>query len=158
MPRITTFLAYQDGADDAAKHYVSIFPSSKIVSTSYYQVDVGGKKKGDVMTVEFELDGQRFVALNGGEYFKFTDGVSLQVDVTTQKEVDDYTRKLVEGGGEEGPCGWLKDRWGLSWQITPKILIELIGDKDRVKAQRVMEAMMKMKRIDIDALKRAYQG
>jgi predicted 3-demethylubiquinone-9 3-methyltransferase (glyoxalase superfamily) len=158
MPRITTFLGYDDGADEAVKHYVSIFPNSKILNTSYYKVDVGGRTKGDVLTVEFELDGQRFVALNGGPHFKFTDGISLQIDVTTQKEVDDYTRRLTEGGGEEGPCGWLKDRWGLSWQVTPKILIELMGDKDPAKATRVMQAMMQMKRIDIDAIKRAYQG
>jgi len=158
MPRIRTFLTYQDHIEEAVKHYVSIFPNSKILSTSHYKTDAPGKKKGEVMTVEFELEGQRYVALNGGEHFKFTDAVSLAIEVTTQKEVDHYTAKLTEGGGEEGPCGWLKDRWGLSWQVTPKILIELLGDKDPVKAQRVMQAMMQMKRIDIEALKRAYQG
>ena len=158
MPRITTFLTYQDHVEEAVNHYISIFPNSKILSTSHYKTDAPGKKKGDVMTVEFELEGQRYVALNGGEHFKFTDAVSLQVDVTTQQEIDHYTAKLTEGGGEEGPCGWLKDRWGLSWQITPRILIELIGDKDPVKAQRAMQAMMKMKRIDIEALKRAHHG
>ena len=158
MPRITTFLTYQDHVEEAVKHYISIFPNSKILNTTRYATDAPFKKKGDVMTVEFELEGQRYVALNGGEHFKFTDAVSLSIEVTTQKEVDHYTAKLTEGGGEEGPCGWVKDRWGLSWQVTPKILSELIGDKDPVKSKRVMEAMMQMKRIDIEAIKRAYQG
>jgi predicted 3-demethylubiquinone-9 3-methyltransferase (glyoxalase superfamily) len=160
MPRITTFLTYQDHVEEAVKHYISIFPNSKILSTTHYKTDApdGSKKKGDVMTVEFELDGQRYVALNGGEHFKLTDAVSLMIEVNTQKEIDDYTRKLIEGGGEEVACGWVRDRWGLSWQVTPKILLEMIGDKDSVKAQRVMEAMMQMKRLDIEALKRAYQG
>jgi len=111
-----------------------------------------------VMTVEFELDGQRFIALNGGSHFKFSDAISLSIEAKNQAEVDEYTRRLTEGGGVEGPCGWVTDRFGVSWQVTPTILTELIGDKDPVKAKRVMEAMMKMTKIDIEALKRAYQG
>jgi len=111
--------------------------------------------KGTVMTVEFWREGQPFIALNGGEHFTFTDGVSLAISVDTQEEVDRLTDKLIEGGGEEGPCGWVKDRWGLSWQVTPKLLIDLISDKDPVKAKKAVDAMMKMKRINLPELKKA---
>jgi predicted 3-demethylubiquinone-9 3-methyltransferase (glyoxalase superfamily) len=107
------------------------------------------------MTIEFQLEGQPYIALNGGSHFKFTDAVSLSIECETQEEVDFLTEKLSEGGGEEGPCGWVKDRWGLSWQVTPKILVELMGSSDPVKANKAAQAMMKMKRIDIPALKKA---
>jgi predicted 3-demethylubiquinone-9 3-methyltransferase (glyoxalase superfamily) len=151
MAKITTFLAYDNGAEDAVNHYVSIFKDSKVGKKTYYG-DGMPMPKGTVMTVDFELEGQRYVAMNGGSYFKFTDAVSLSIEVDTQEEVNRLTDKLIEGGGEEGPCGWVKDRWGLSWQVTPKILIELINGPHRDKA---MAAMMKMKRIDIPTLKRA---
>jgi predicted 3-demethylubiquinone-9 3-methyltransferase (glyoxalase superfamily) len=155
MPTITTFLGYDNRAEEAANHYVSIFPNSKIVSVTRY-----GKgapmPEGTVLTIELELDGQRFVALNGDTYFgKFTDSMSLQISVDTQEEVDRYTDRLIEGGGEEGPCGWVKDRFGVSWQVTPKILTQLIAAPDKAKADRAMQAMMKMKRINIAALKQA---
>jgi predicted 3-demethylubiquinone-9 3-methyltransferase (glyoxalase superfamily) len=160
MSKITTFLTFESGAEDAVKHYTSIFKNSKIGKTTYYGAPPKNgpddmPPKGTVMTVDFELEGTPYVALNGGPHFKFTDAVSLSVSVDTQEEVDRLTEQLTAGGGEEGPCGWVKDRWGLSWQITPKILIELTTDKDPVKAKKAMEAMMKMKRIDIAELKRA---
>ena len=151
MAKITTFLAYDNGAEEAVNHYVSIFKDSKVGKKTHYG-DGMPLPKGTVMTVEFQIEGQTFVAMNGGPHFKFTDGISLSIEVETQEEVNRLTDKLIEGGGEEGPCGWVKDRWGLSWQVTPKILIELINGPHGTKA---MEAMMKMKRIDIPALKRA---
>jgi predicted 3-demethylubiquinone-9 3-methyltransferase (glyoxalase superfamily) len=157
MPKITTLLAYDDRAEEAAKFYVSIFKNSKIVKTSRYG-DAGPGPKGGVMTVEFQLDGQDFVALNGGPHFKFTEGVSLSVDCKTQAEVDEYSNKLSSGGGEQGPCGWVTDKFGLSWQVNPSILGQMLGDSDPAKAKRVMEAMLKMKKIDIEGLKKAYAG
>jgi predicted 3-demethylubiquinone-9 3-methyltransferase (glyoxalase superfamily) len=154
MAKITTFLSYDNGAEEAVNHYVSIFKDSKIGKKTYY-ADNMPLPKGTVMTIEFQLEGQPYIALNGGSHFQFTDGVSLAIEVDTQEEVDRLTEKLIEGGGEEGPCGWVKDRWGLSWQVTPKILIELISSPDKAKAQKALDAMMKMKRIDIPALKRA---
>jgi predicted 3-demethylubiquinone-9 3-methyltransferase (glyoxalase superfamily) len=156
MPRITTFLAYDDQAEEAAKFYVSVFKNSRIGSVTRYG-EAGPRPKGSVMTVVFELDGQKFVALNGGSHFKFTDGISLSVDCRTQEEVDTYWEKLSEGG-EPGPCGWLKDRFGLYWQINPTILSEMLSDPDPKKSKRVMEAMLKMKKISIEGLKRAYKG
>ena len=150
MPRITTLLAYDDQAEEAATFYVSIFKNSRIRSVTRYR-EAGPGPEGSVMTVVFELDGQEFVALNGGSHFKFTDGISLSVDCKTQEEIDTYWEKLSEGG-EPGPCGWLKDRFGLSWQINPTILSEMLSDP------RVMEAMLKMKKISIEGLKRAYEG
>src|SRR5688500_17222430 len=140
MPKITTFLTYDNRAQEAVNHYVSIFKKSKIVSTSRYGEGTPFPK-GTVMTIEFELEGQTYIALNGGSHFKFTDGVSLAIAVETQEEVDYFTDKLIEGGGEEGPCGWVKDRFGLSWQVNPRILIELVTSKDADKAQRAMAAM-----------------
>jgi predicted 3-demethylubiquinone-9 3-methyltransferase (glyoxalase superfamily) len=157
MPKITTFLAYDDKAEDAAKFYVSIFKNSKIVKTTLYG-DAGPGPKGSVMVVEFALDGQHFVALNGGPHFQFTDGVSLSVDCKNQAEVDEYSQKLSSGGGEVGPCGWIRDKFGLWWQVNPSILSEMISDPDPAKSKRVMEAMMKMKKIDIEGLKKAYAG
>lgn len=157
MPKITTFLAFDDRAEEAAKFYVSVFKNSKIVKTTRYG-DAGPGPKGGVMTVVFQLDGQEFVAMNGGPHFKFTDGISLSVNCKTQKEVDEYSDKLSSGGGEQGPCGWVTDKFGLSWQVNPAILSEMLDDSDPAKAKRVMEAMLKMKKIDIEGLKKAYAG
>jgi predicted 3-demethylubiquinone-9 3-methyltransferase (glyoxalase superfamily) len=156
MPKITTFLAYDDQAEEAAKLYVSVFKNSRIREVTRYG-DAGPGPKGSVMTVTFELDGQEFVAMNGGPHFEFSDGISLSVECKTQVEVDHYWEKLGEGG-EPGPCGWLKDKFGLSWQITPAILLEMIADRDPKRSQRVMEAMMRMGKISIEGLKRAYEG
>lgn len=155
MPRITPFLWFDTHAEEAAKFYVSIFKNSRIVSTSRYG-EAGPGPRGSVMTVAFELDGRGFIALNGGPQFKFTEAVSFSVDCETQAEVDELWEKLSRGG-EEGPCGWLKDKYGLSWQINPGILGKMLSDPDPQKSKRVMEAMLKMKRIDIDALKKAYE-
>lgn len=157
MPKITTFLTYEAQAEEAAKFYVSVFPNSKIKQITHYG-DAGPEPKGRVMTVTFELDGQEFVALNGGSHFKFSDGISLVVNCKTQEEVDRYSEQLSAGGGEVGPCGWLKDRFGVSWQITPTVLIEMTSDPDPVKAQRVFKAMLKMHKIVIADLQKAYAG
>ena len=154
MQRITTFLTYNTEAEDAARLYTSVFKNSKIVSTSRYG-DGAPAPKGSVMSVIFELDGQRFHALNGGPSFKFAEGISLFVSCETQAEIDEYTGKLTADGGAQGPCGWIKDRFGVSWQIVPSILGSLLGDKDQAKAGRVMQAMLKMKKLDIEALRRA---
>jgi len=156
MQKITPFLWFDTQAEEAAKFYASIFPNSRILKTARYG-EAGPGPKGSVMTVEFELDGQRMIALNGGPHFKFTEAISLSVDCRDQKEVDHYWSKLSQGG-QESMCGWLKDRYGLSWQVNPAILGELLADPDAKKAKRVMEAMLKMKKIDIAALKRAYEG
>jgi predicted 3-demethylubiquinone-9 3-methyltransferase (glyoxalase superfamily) len=153
MQKITPFLWFDTQAEEAAKFYVSVFPKSKILKTARYG-DAGPGPKGSVMTVEFELEGQRMIALNGGPVFRFTEAVSLVVDCRDQKEVDRYWTKLSQGG-EESMCGWLKDRYGLSWQITPTILGKLVSDPDPKKAKRAMEAMLKMRKIDIAALKAA---
>ena len=134
MPRITTFLAYDEQAEEAAKFYVSVFKNSRIRSVTRYG-EAGPGPKGSVMTVAFELDGQEFVALNGGSHFKFTDGISLSVDCKTQEEVDTYWEKLSEGG-EPGPCGWLKDRFGLYWQINPTILSDMQTGDQRISGRR----------------------
>ena|SRR5215471_1070764 len=153
MQKITPMLWFDFQAEDAAKFYVSIFPKSKILKTARYG-DGGPGPKGSVMTVEFELDGQRMIALNGGPVYKLTEAISLVVDCKDQKEVDHYWNKLSKGG-QEAMCGWLKDKYGLSWQVTPRILIELVSGPDKKKAKRVMEAMFKMRKIDIAALKAA---
>ena len=157
MQKITPFLWYDDKAEEAANFYVSIFKNSKVVSVARYG-EAGPGPKGSAMTVAFELDGQKFVALNGGPHFKFTEAVSFVVNCTSQEEVDYFWEKLLEGGGKESQCGWLKDKYGLSWQITPTILPELLQDKDPEKAKRVMQAMLKMVKIDIETLKRAAEG
>ena len=156
MQKITTFLWFDTQAEEAAKFYVSIFPKSKILKTARYG-DAGPGPKGSVMTVEFQLAGQRMIALNGGPMFKFTEAISLSVDCEDQKEVDRYWNKLSQGG-EQSMCGWLKDRYGLSWQINPTILGKLLSDRDARKAKRVMEAMLKMRKIDIAALKAAARN
>jgi len=155
MPKITPFLWFDNQAEEAANFYVSIFKNSKIVAATRYG-EAGPGPQGSVMTVVFQLDGQEFIALNGGPQFKFTEAISFSVDCKTQQEVDEYWEKLT-AGGEEGPCGWLKDKYGLSWQINPTILGELLQDKDAAKARRVMETMLKMKKIDISLLKQAYE-
>ncbi len=159
MQKITPFLWFDDEAEEAAKFYMSIFKNSKIGKITRYGkegYEVHGRPAGTVMTVEFQIDGQKFVALNGGPQFKFTEAVSFSVDCKTQKEVDEFWEKLTEGG-EGGACGWLKDKFGLSWQINPTILGEMLQDKDSKKAGRVMAAMLKMKKIDIETLKKAYE-
>jgi predicted 3-demethylubiquinone-9 3-methyltransferase (glyoxalase superfamily) len=153
MQKITPCLWFDTEGEEAAKLYTSVIPNSKIGKISRYG-SAGPRREGTVMTVEFELNGQKFVALNGGPDFTFNEAVSFQVSCETQEEVDTYWSKLSEGG-EEGPCGWLKDRFGLSWQIIPNRLPELLGDPDREKSQRVMAAMLEMKKIDIEALERA---
>jgi predicted 3-demethylubiquinone-9 3-methyltransferase (glyoxalase superfamily) len=155
MQKITPFLWYDTQAEEAAKFYVSIFPKSKILKMARYG-DAGPGPKGSVMTVEFELAGQRIIALNGGPVFKFTEAISLTVDCKDQKEVDHYWNKLLQGG-KESQCGWLKDRYGLSWQIVPTVLGQLLSSPDAKKAKRVMEAMLKMKKLDIAPLKAAAE-
>jgi len=156
MPKITPFLWFDTQAEEAANFYVSIFPNSRIVKVVRWR-DAGPGPKGGVMTVDFELDGQRFTALNAGPQFKFNEAVSFVVPCKTQEEVDTYWKKLTEGGGREWDCGWLKDKYGLSWQVTPTILPELLDDPDPGRANRAMEAMMKMKKIDIATLKQAVE-
>ena len=155
MQKITPFLWFDTQAEEAARFYTSVFPNSRILNTARYG-DAGPGPKGSVMTVEFELEGQRMIALNGGPQFKFTEAISLSVDCKDQKEVDHYWSRLSQGG-QESMCGWLKDRYGLSWQVNPTILGKMLSDPDPKKAKRVMEAMLKMKKIDIAALKAAAQ-
>lgn len=154
MQKITPFLWFDTQAEEAANFYVSIFKNSKIVAVSRYG-EGGPGPKGSVMTAAFQLEGQDFIALNGGPQFKFTEAISLSVNCETQQEVDEYWGRL-SAGGQEGPCGWLKDKYGLSWQINPAILGKMLSDPDPQKAKRVMQAMLKMKKIDIDGLKQAY--
>jgi len=156
MQKITPFLWFDNQAEEAMNFYVSIFKNSKIVSVSRYG-DAGPGPKGTVMTATFQLDGQEFIALNGGPHFKFTEAISLLVKCQTQVEADDFWERLSQGG-QKSQCGWLKDKFGLSWQIVPTILGELLGDPDREKAKRVMQAMLQMTRIDIEGLKRASEG
>ena len=153
MNEITPCLWFDTEGEEAAKLYTSVFPNSKILDVAHYG-ESGPRAAGTVMTVSFELEGQKFLALNGGPDFKFSEAISFQVSCETQDEVDMFWNKLSEGG-EEGPCGWLKDRFGLSWQIVPTALPRLLGDPDQEKAQRVMAAMLKMRKIDIAELERA---
>jgi predicted 3-demethylubiquinone-9 3-methyltransferase (glyoxalase superfamily) len=152
--KITPFLWFDNNAEEAVNYYTSIFKNSKKLSVSRYG-DAGPGPKGSVMTISFELDGQEFVALNGGPQFKFTEAISLVVNCETQKEVDEFWSKL-SAGGQEIECGWLKDKFGLFWQIVPTPLFKLISDSDPKKANRVMEALLKMKKLDIAALEEAY--
>jgi predicted 3-demethylubiquinone-9 3-methyltransferase (glyoxalase superfamily) len=156
MQKIVPFLWFDDQAEEAMNHYISIFPDSKVVSVTRYG-DAGPGPKGTVMTVTFQLAGQEFIALNGGPQFKFTEAISLSVNCQTQEEVDELWEKLSEGG-EQGPCGWLKDKYGLSWQINPTALGEMLQDPDAEKSNRVMQAMLQMSKIDIAGLRRAYEG
>jgi predicted 3-demethylubiquinone-9 3-methyltransferase (glyoxalase superfamily) len=156
MHKITPCLWFDTEGEEAAQFYTSIFPNSRIVETTRYG-SAGPRDEGTVMTVLFELDGQRFIALNGGPDFKPNEAISFEVDCESQDEVDSYWEALSEGG-EQGPCGWLKDKFGVSWQITPKILMELITDPDQEKGQRVMAAMLRMGKIEIAELERAAAG
>jgi len=155
--QITPCLWFDTRAEEAAKFYCSIFPNSKITETSYFG-DAGPRPAGMVLTVGFELDGRQFTALNGGPEFKFSEATSLQIFCDTQDEVDLYWNALTDDGGEESVCGWLKDKFGFSWQVVPNRMIELMQDPDKEKAKRATEAMMKMKKIDIAAVERAARG
>jgi predicted 3-demethylubiquinone-9 3-methyltransferase (glyoxalase superfamily) len=156
MQRITTFLTFDDRAEEAIDFYTSIFESSRVVNSTRYG-DAGPGPKGALMSATFELDGQRFMALNGGPSFRFEQGISLFVDCEAQEEVDRYWEALSEGG-EKGPCGWLTDKFGVSWQVVPRALGEMLSDADPEKAQRVMNAMLQMSKIEVDDLRRAYEG
>jgi predicted 3-demethylubiquinone-9 3-methyltransferase (glyoxalase superfamily) len=154
MQKITPCLWFDTEGEEAAEFYTSVFPNSRIVEVTRYG-SAGPRAEGTVMTVSFELDGQQFIALNGGPDFKFNEAISLEVSCGSQEEVDSLWSTLTADGGEEGPCGWLKDKYGVSWQIVPKVLIELISDPDQEKAQRVMAAMLQMRKIEIDELEKA---
>jgi len=163
MQKITPFLWFDDQAEEAANFYTSIFKNSRVGNILRYgeeaaRVSESGRPVGSVLTIEFEIAGQKFVALNGGPQFKFNESVSFVVNCETQDEVDYFWAKLTSHGGEESACGWLKDKYGLSWQITPTVLIDMLHDKDPQKAERVMKAMLQMKKIDIEKLKVAYAG
>ena len=158
MQKITPFLWFDNEAEEASNFYVSIFKNSKIQNISLYDKSsesVSGKKQGTVMTAAFQLEGQNFIAINGGPNFKFTEAVSFVVNCKNQKEVDEFWYKLSEGG-QEGECGWLKDKYGLSWQITQTVLLEMLEDENPERTERVMKEMLKMKKLDIDILTRAY--
>ena len=157
MEKIIPFLWYDGKAEEAAKLYTSIFPNSKILSVKHWG-EGSPFPKDQAMTVTFELDGRRFHAMDAGPQFKFTEATSMFVNCSSQEEVDNYWNKLTADGGQESMCGWLKDKYGLSWQIIPTALMEMMSDKDPAKAGRTMQAMMKMKKIDIAVLKKAYDG
>jgi len=156
MQKITPFLWFDNQAEEAMNFYVSIFKNSKVLDVTRYG-EAGPGPKGTVMTAKFQLDGQEFVALNGGPQFKFTEAISFVVNCETQKEVDEFWEKLSEGG-EKSRCGWLEDKFGLSWQVVPTVLVEMYQDKDPEKSQRVMKAMLQMEKLNIKKLKEAYDG
>ena len=163
MQKITPFLWFDDRAEEAAKFYTSVFRDSKVGKILRYseetaKVSQSGRPPGSVLTIEFEIEGQKFTALNGGPQFKFNESISFVVNCETQEEVDHYWEKLTADGGEESACGWLKDKFGVSWQITPTVLIEMLQDKDPEKSERAMKAMLQMQKIDINTLKVAYAG
>ena len=161
MQKITPFLWFDHQAGEAAKFYTSVFKNSKVGRILRYDeasAKAAGGPVGSVLTIEFEIEGQKFTALNGGPEFKFNESVSFVVNCKTQEEVDYFWEKLIAGGGKESACGWLKDKFGLSWQITPTVLIDMLNDKDAEKAERVMKAMMEMQKIEINKLKAAYAG
>lgn len=161
MQKISPCLWFDDKAEEAAKFYTSIFKDSKIGDVTRYGkegYEIHGREEGTVMTVEFEIEGQKFLALNGGPIFKFNEAISFQVYCETQEEVDYYWEKLSEDGDEKAQqCGWLKDKYGVSWQIVPIILIKMLKDKDSEKSQRVMKAMLQMHKLDISTLMKAYE-
>ena len=161
MQKISPCLWFDDQGEEAAKFYTSIFKDSKIGDVTRYGkegYEIHGREEGTVMTVEFEIEGQKFLVLNGGPIFKFNEAISFQVYCETQEEVDYYWEKLSEGGDEKAQqCGWLKDKYGVSWQIVPNILIKMLKDKDSEKSQRVMKAMLQMHKLDISTLKKAYE-
>ncbi len=159
--KITTCLWFDDRAEEAVNFYASVFKNSKIGKTLRYDeasAKASGRQAGSVLTITFQLEGREFMALNGGPIFKFTEAISLVINCEDQKEVDYYWEKLTSGGGEESMCGWLKDKFGLSWQVTPKIMEKLLTDKDPAKAKRAMEAMLQMKKLDIQTLQKAFDG
>ena len=161
MQKITPFLWFDHQAEEAAKFYTSVFKNSKLGRILRYDetsAKAAGRPVGSVLTIEFEIEGQKFTALNGGPEFKFNESVSFVVNCKTQEEVDYFWEKLTAGGGQESECGWLKDKFGLSWQVTPTVLIDMLNDKDPKKAGRVMKAMMQMQKIEINKLKAAYAG
>jgi predicted 3-demethylubiquinone-9 3-methyltransferase (glyoxalase superfamily) len=152
MQKITPFLWFDNNAEDALNFYTSVFKNSKVINIQRMS------ENGPLFTATFQLEGQEFMVLNAGPRFKFTEAVSFFVKCKTQEEVDEYWYKLIADGGEESMCGWLKDKFGLSWQIIPDALMKLMGDKDRAKAERVMQAMLKMRKIDVQVLQDAYDG
>ena len=156
MQKISPFLWFNDNAEEAASFYTSIFKNSKILDVARYG-EGGPGPTGSVMTINFQIEGQEYIALNGGPHFKFTEAISFSVNCETQEEVDELWAKLSEGG-QESRCGWLKDKYGLSWQVNPRILGEMLSDKDPEKSKRVMEAMLQMNKIDIKTLRQAYDG
>lgn len=156
MQKITPFLWFESQAEEAANYYTSIFRNSKVLNVARYG-EAGPGPKGSVMTVQFELNGQEFIALNGGPYFKFSEAISFVVNCDTQQELDNYYSKLAEDG-QEVQCGWVKDKFGLSWQIVPTVLGKMLSDENHAKSQKVMEAMLQMKKLDIEALKKAFES
>ena len=160
MQKITPFLWFDDQAEEAVNFYTSLFKNSKIgriFRNPEEAAEKTGRPVGSVLTIEFEIEGQKFVALNGGPLFKFNESVSFVINCETQEEVDYFWAKLTADGGEESACGWLKDKFGLSWQVTPTVLIDMLHDGDEKKSGRVMQAMLEMQKIDIKALKDAYE-
>ena len=160
MDKITPCLWFNKNAQEAVDFYKTVFKSLKVKDTSYYTEaarSVGGTP-GDVLTINFEIDGRDFIALNAGPEFQFTEAISLSVDCKDQAEVDELWTKLIADGGEESVCGWLKDKFGLSWQIVPRRLVDMLADKDPKRVNRVMEAMLKMRRIEVSELEKAYEG
>lgn len=158
MAKITPCLWFDGRAEEAAAFYVGLFPNSRIERVTRSAADNPSTAKGEVLTVDFTLDGERFQALNGGPEFQFSEAISLSIDCADQAEVDRYWAALVEGGGEHGPCGWLKDRFGVSWQVIPRRMVELLRGPDPEGARRAMEAMLEMSRIDVAAIEEAYAG
>ncbi len=161
MQKITPCLWFDNQAEEAANFYTSIFKNSKIGNVTRYGkegYEIHGREEGTVMAMDFEIDGQKFTALNGGPIFKFNEAISFVVNCETQEEIDYHWEKLTADGGQESVCGWLKDKYGVSWQIIPEVLGELVGDPASEKSQRAMKAMLQMKKIDIEGLKKAYEG
>ena len=161
MQKISPCLWFDDNAEEAVKFYVSIFKNSKVGNVTKYGkegYEIHKKKEGSVMTIDFEIEGQKFLALNGGPIFKFNEAISFQIYCDTQEEIDYYWEKLTEGGDKNAQvCGWLKDKFGVSWQVVPIAMIKMLQDKDSKKTERVMKAMLQMHKLDIDALTKAYQ-
>jgi predicted 3-demethylubiquinone-9 3-methyltransferase (glyoxalase superfamily) len=161
MQKISPCLWFDDNAEDAVKFYVSIFKNSNIGNVTRYGkvgYEIHKKKEGSVMTIDFEIEGQKFLALNGGPIFKFNEAISFQIYCDTQEEIDYYWEKLTEGGDKNAQvCGWLKDKFGVSWQVVPIAMIKMLQDKDSKKSERVMKALLQMHKLDIDALTKAYQ-
>jgi predicted 3-demethylubiquinone-9 3-methyltransferase (glyoxalase superfamily) len=157
MNKIAPCLWFDGNAEEAARFYTSVFSASRIATTMHH-TDAGPGPKGEVLAITFEIEGQEFMALNGGPQFSFTPAISLFVHCSSQEEVDRYWTKLIDGGGSPWQCGWLKDRFGVSWQIAPDALLDMLRDPDSVKASRVMSAMMKMVKLDLAQLEQAYRG